>query len=147
MDQEILKYQSRRKKQFLLGSLWLVLVTSTIPNFLPVIFPDQPLAIKALILGVWYILFPVGLLIIDNRIFISWDIDNGSRVLWNWLSNFLILLIFWIIFSIFCFHLSFEFSKDLCLITNSDNDPDNKQLGIYKQCLKDAQQNRFKPFL
>lgn len=143
MNQENINYQSRKKKQFLLGSLFLVFFTSAIPNFLPVIFPDTNLAMKAIFLWVWYILFPIWLLIIDNRIFISWDTRNEWWCLWSWLSNWLIMLIFWLIFSIFCFHLSFEFSKDLCLISNSDN----KQLDIYKQCLKDVELNRFKPFL
>ena len=143
MNQQNTDRQSRKKKQFLMFSLSLVFLTSTIPNFLSVIYPDTNLAIKIIILLIGYLLFPIWLILIDDRLFIPWDTTDWEFIFWNWLSNILIVLVFFLILIIFGFHCSFEIKKDLCLNTNTET----KQFDLYKQCLKETEISRFKPFL
>ncbi len=134
--------QERRKKQFLAFSLFAVFITSTIPDFLPVIFPETNLAWKLIFLLIWYILFPVGLLLINSKLYISTKENTWKILLWWWFSGGLILLILLLIIVIFWYHASFEINKDLCLISNKDS----QQLDLYKQCILSAERERFKPF-
>ena len=134
--------QERRKKQFLAFSLLIVFITSTIPDFLPIIFPETNLAWKLIFLWIWYILFPVGLVLLDSKLYISSWSNSSKWILWSWISNLIILGIFLLIIILFWYHASFEINKDLCLNSNKES----QQLDLYKQCIFQAEHERFKPF-